>query len=1041
MSLPDSAARPFAPLPALVALLAVMLCFQSVHAATPRVHAITGARIVTAPGAVIERGTIVIRDGVIVAVGAAVTVPADARVWEAESLTIYPGLIDPSVVLKPTAPPSAVPVGPQPRRIPAGPEGRGAASSLSTVIPETRAVELLPVIKEQRDALRAAGFTVIHALPANGIFRGSSAVVALEDDAPTGHVLVDDAAQVVTMTPALGTYPASLMGAIAVVRQTFLDAKWYRDARAAYARHSQGVERPLTNVSLAALEPAIAGRQRVWFLATDMLQVLRASTLAREAQLDAVVVGTGDEYKRAAEIAAARIPIVVAVNFPDPPDVSTPESVVELSAEELRHWNQAASNAAILARRGVPVAFTSNGLKDPKDFRARVARAIARGLSPEDALSAVTTVPARLLGLADRIGTLAPGKIANLTVVRGPLFDEKSVVREVWIDGARYETQKDESSPVGRWLGFTTGVDDTLIVGTEPDTTVMRVAGRDTLRASEVRLDGVRLRFRIARATLGVADVDVTAKNDALIGTMTSGPDAQRTTTPIAMTKVPEAAKPAGPPAGVSADAVVPTPIVMGNTEAWRMPVPVQPATVLVRNATVWTAGPQGTLMNADLLVRAGKVVAVGKSLTAPAKAVVIDGTGKHVSPGVIDEHSHAAVLGDVNECTNNVTCEVRIEDVVNSESRNLYLHLAGGTTIMHMLHGSCNAIGGQCIALKNKWGLAPDELVIRDMPGTVKFALGENPKQSNWGVQATDRYPKSRAGVEQSIREAFLEARDYRAEWDEYRRTRHGLPPRRDLQLDALVEIIEGRRLVHCHSYRQDEILMLMRLAEEFGFRVNTFTHILEGYKVADELAAHGASAMGFSDWWAYKFEVYDAIPHNGYLMWDRGVNTGFNSDDAELARRLNTEAAKAVKYGGVPPEEAIKFVTLNPARSLKIDARVGSLEPGKDADFVIWNGSPLSPYSACLETWIEGRKYFDRTADLEGRGALAAERTALIERAAKAKKDAKPGGGAQSTPPRYLEETALDGNACGGADSGHAEAFLGEAERNARRSGEVKR
>jgi len=359
----------------------------------------------------------------------------------------------------------------------------------------------------------------------------------------------------------------------------------------------------------------------------------------------------------------------------------------------------------------------------------------------------------------------------------------------------------------------------------------------------------------------------------------------------------------------------------------------------------------------------------------------------------------------------------------------------------MHLLHGSCNAIGGQLAVIKNKWGEPADKLLMANVQPTVKFALGENPKQSNWGADRTNRYPQSRAGVEQVIRDAFTRAKDYEAQNAEWNSKHQGLPPRRDLQLDALAEIVDGKRLIHCHSYRQDEILMLMRLAEEFNFRVNTFTHILEGYKVADEMAIHGASAMGFSDWWGYKYEVIDAIPYNGYLMWNRGVNTGFNSDDSELARRLNTEAAKAIKYGGVPPDEAIKFVTLNPARSLKIDDRVGSLEAGKDADFSIWDGSPLSPYSHCEQTWIEGRKYFDRTADLAGRGDLAKERAALIARARAQKSD---GGGkgekGPGKPPRYLDITDMSGTDCG--LDGHDEMpFRSESARRAMLNGEERR
>jgi imidazolonepropionase-like amidohydrolase len=411
-----------------------------------------------------------------------------------------------------------------------------------------------------------------------------------------------------------------------------------------------------------------------------------------------------------------------------------------------------------------------------------------------------------------------------------------------------------------------------------------------------------------------------------------------------------------------------------------------------------------------------------------------VDATGKHVAPGIIDEHSHSAVLGNVNECTNSVTCEVRIQDVINSESVNIYRQLAGGNTMMHLLHGSCNAIGGQCVVIKDKWGAPPDELFYTLAPGTVKFALGENPKQANFGADRTNRYPKTRAGVEQTIRDAFTRAKDYDRAFDEFKSGKRAIPPRRDLQLDALSEIVNGTRMIHCHSYRQDEILMLMRLTESFGFRVNTFTHILEGYKVADEMATHGASAMGFSDWWGYKQEVIDAIPWNMYLMWDRGVNTGFNSDSDELARRLNTEAAKAIKYGGVPREEALKMVTLNPAKSLKIDKSVGSIEVGKDADFAIWSGEPLSPYSVCEQTWIEGRKYFDRVADLAGRSELAGERVALIA-AARAAKQGGATGNRGNWPPRYLEETDESGNDCG---QEHLMPFLSETDRRARQAGE---
>jgi len=669
-----------------------------------------------------------------------------------------------------------------------------------------------------------------------------------------------------------------------------------------------------------------------------------------------------------------------------------------------------------------------------KKFRTQIGAAIERGLSRDAALAAVTTVPARMLGLSDRLGTLAAGKIANLTVTRGDLFSDKGKVVEVWVDGTHVAVG-DDANLKGKWSLQWGRAAHTLIVGVDKDTTVKLVVGADTLKATQVLYQGDRLNFVVQRGAEPPESFALGLRSDVVHGTVALASAPDRGTHAVLGVRIPDEDKSGDSRAGSTKsaqDRPIVTPAVMGNSEAWRRARPEQPAVVLVKNATLWTAGPQG-IMEGDLLVRGGRIASVGKNLTAPAGARVIDGRGKHVAPGILDEHSHSAILGNVNECTNSVTCEVRIQDVVNSESRHLYYQLAGGTTIMHLLHGSCNAIGGQCAVIKNKWGAPPDELVFAAAPPTVKFALGENPKRSNFQTDS-QRYPATRGGVEQVIRDAFQHAQDYRAANAEWKSGKRRLPPRRDLQLEALQEIIEGRRLIHCHSYRQDEILMLIRLAEEFGFKVNTFTHMQEAYKVADEIAAHGASAMGFSDWWAYKMEVIDGIPYNGFLLWDRGVNVGFNSDDSELARRLNIEAAKAVKYGGVPPEEAIKFVTINPARSLKIDQRVGSLEVGKDADFSIWNGSPLSPYSVCEQTWIEGRKYFDREADLAGREALANERAALIARArTKAKKEGAGADAGLAFRPRYLDDTDLSGNDCRGGEM----PFMSETERRARQAG----
>lgn len=997
--------------------LAALIVAAGAQAATPRVHAITNARIVTAPGQVFERATLVMRDGIIVAVGAKVSVPADARIWKGDSLTVYAGLIDAFVL-----PAEPIVPGGRPAATEVSVPSRGAAASLAVVRSEYRVIENLSLSADQLTAMRSAGFTAAQLAPRQGIMRGTSAVVGLGDGPLNRNTYRPDGAQVIALEPQAKGYPGSLMGAIAVIRQSLIDAKWYRDVNAAHAK-AGSAERPETNLSWAALQPVISGRQIALFVADEMLEVLRAAQIAKEAGVTAQIVGNGDEYKRVKAIASAGVPLIVPVNFLEAPDVSNDDNTLEVSTEELRQWQEAPGNPSALQSSGVSFSLTSNGLKDVKTFRGNVGRAIARGLSESAALAAVTTTPARLLGLSDRLGTIAPGKVANLTITRGELFAEGSKVREVWVDGDRYEVAKDETSPKGEWRLGDGASAGTFIVQTDKDTTVTLVAGGDSLKASAVRLEERRLRFMITRG--GEAQTyDFASVDDALIGNITVGGKSEAAVARGVIKSDKKADRKPDTPSEL-----VPVAVVPGNSEPWRFSQPVQPAVLLVKNATIWTAGPQGTIAGADLLVRAGRITAVGKGLAAPKGAVVIDAAGKHVAPGIIDEHSHAAILGNVNECTNILTCEVRIQDVINSESAGIYRQLAGGTTIMHLLHGSCNSIGGQAAVIKNKWGALPSELFMADAPGTVKFALGENPKQSNWGTDRTGRYPQTRSGVEESIRDAFERARDYDASFAEFKSGKRSLPPRRDLQLDALSEIVRGKRLIHAHSYRADEILMLMRLTEQFGIRVNTFTHILEGYKVADEMAKHGASGMGFSDWWQYKQEVIDAIPHNGYLMWDRGVNAGFNSDSDELARRLNVEAAKAIKYGGVPREEAIKMVTLNPAKCLKIENRVGSLEVGKDADFAIWSGEPLSPYSRCEQTFIEGRKYFDRAADLAGRDALGKERMALIARAKAAKSDSPRQGGRGNWPPRYLEDTDLSGNACGGHD--HDEPFRSETAR----------
>jgi imidazolonepropionase-like amidohydrolase len=418
---------------------------------------------------------------------------------------------------------------------------------------------------------------------------------------------------------------------------------------------------------------------------------------------------------------------------------------------------------------------------------------------------------------------------------------------------------------------------------------------------------------------------------------------------------------------------------------------PPQRSTIVFRKATVWTNTDRGILRNTDVCVHEGKVLAVGEDLRVdglfPGKVrpevTEIDANGRHLTAGIIDEHSHIAISRGVNEGARSLSSEVRIGDVVDPDDINIYRNLAGGVTAVQLLHGSANPIGGQSALIKLRWGLPADSLLIRGAAGHIKFALGENVKQSNWGPG--DRFPRSRMGVEQQFYEAFHRAKDYDTAWRSWNslRPKERDPrrePRRDLQLEALAEILRGERHITCHSYVQSEIDMLMHVADSMDFSVNTFTHILEGYKMARKMQAHGVNASTFSDWWAYKFEVYDAIPYNAALLHAQGVNTGINSDDAEMSRRLNQEAAKAIKYGGVSPEEAWKMVTLNPARMLKLDHRMGRVAPGMDADLVIWSGDPLSIRSRVERTYVDGICLFDRVDDAQRRAWAAAERDRIV-------------------------------------------------------------
>jgi imidazolonepropionase-like amidohydrolase len=917
----------------------------------PGVHALVGARIFLKPGTLLERGTIVLRDGWITEVGPDVRPPSDARVWDATGHTIYPGFFDPYLAL-PTAT-GARPEGMSPdssgsgasKEIPESgaavaasggyrffgvsgqerdPGGAGPGYANADVTPEHRMAARYTPDAKLIDGMRELGFTGAQVVPSKGVIRGQSAVVVFGDGGPNESILRAQSAQHVAFAVSGGdnAFPNSLMGTIALVRQSFLDARDYANQNAS---STSGVPKPLPryNAALEALQAPLLGnpRQTVVFDPESPLMVERVGAVAREMGLIFQVLASGQEWRRPEIAKATAASFIVPIAFPAPPKFPDDASWESISLDQLRSWDWAAENPAVLRQNGVEIALTTHALGDRKEFRKNLRAALDRGLSETDALAALTLVPARLCGVEAQLGSIETGKLANLTVCDSKgYFDPEGVVRSVWVQGRLFEIAGGSTEKTNVASGpKSTNTTDTAEAKAEKE--------KAETKKKEAR---ERTKKRVARA-----------------------PWAGR-----------------GPSA--------------------------TPPAVLIQNAVIWTSAEAGILTNASLLVVNGTIRSVGTVPTGalPDGTLVLDMPGIHISPGILDCHSHSMILGGVNEGTLPSSAMVRIGDVVNSEAETIHQQLAGGLTVANLLHGSANPIGGQNCVIKLREGLGPEGLKFLNAPPGIKFALGENVKQANWGDSFRTRFPQSRMGVPTFYKNRFTAAQQYAAA--QQRATAGGPPVRQDLELDALVEILQGKRLIHCHSYRQDEILAFLRTMESFGVRVATLQHILEGYKVADEIAKHGAGASAFADWWGYKFEVVDAIPYAGAIMHERGVQVSINSDSSDHARRLNLEAAKAVKYGAVSQVEALKFVTINPAKQLQIDRWVGSLEPGKDADFVLWSGSPLDTSSVCLQTWIEGRKYFDRTLEADRARALAEERTTLI---AKAKAIAGGSGGATAS------------------------------------------
>ena len=935
-------------------------------------HALVGARVVTAPGQVLDNATIVIRNGLIEQVGRNVQAPAGARVWDLAGLTVYPGFIDAHADLGMDAVPEGGDVGPTHWN----PQVRAWFSTTTHLQDDA----------DRRANLRSQGFGTALAVPTQGIFRGTASVLNLGDAGVRDRVTRPDLAQAVGFQRSFelgGAYPNSSMGTIALIKQTFMDADWYVRAWDTYESSGRAFLPPETSQALAALEAVVQGDQPVLFETTSEEEYLRAYKLAVDYGVDPWFRGSGQEYRIIDVLRGRTDPLIVPLNFPDAPEVDNPEAALNATLADLRHWYLAPTSPAQLADAGVPFAITSDGLSSLNEFLPNLRTAVNRGLSSTHALEALTTTPAMWLGIERTHGTLESGKVANLVVSDGDLFTEEATVRDVWVHGTVYSvTRPTQIDPRGTWR---IASDDQW--GFEA---VLRLEGPlNSLRGSIDVLGpegtSVDLLSAVAVAETGRIEASFSVEDLGYADGVALLAGSVRGDEFYGWTSLPNGADPSfrgdrtaayeREARGTAAKDVpeIDLPFIRPMMEYGRTSIPEQLAAVVVRNGIVWTQGPQGRMDGADLLIEAGRVVAVGVDLDTPRGAVEIDATGKHVTPGLIDPHIHSGV-SSVNESGFAIVPEVQMGDVVTHNNIWMYRQLAGGLTTAHIKHGSANPIGGENVFVKLRWGSLPEDLKLEGAPRTVKFALGENPKRRQ------ERYPDTRMGTQEIIRDHFLAARDYEREWQRWEANGEGIPPRRDLRMEALLDILNQELLISSHGYRADEFLALVRLAEEFGFRVQTLQHGVEAYKIAPELAASGVAAVVWSDWGAFKMEAYDASVYNARILIEAGVVTSLHSDNAEIASRMNWEAGKLLRTG-LSQEQALSTVTNQAAKAVAIDARVGSLEAGKDGDFVIWNGNPLSQFTRAEQTWVDGRRYFSIEEDAAMRLQIDRERTQLIQ------------------------------------------------------------
>lgn len=926
---------------------------NGVATSMPGSYILKNATIIVSPTKTINNGFILIEDGKIKEVGTIHLKSTHAVEIDCKGKTIVPAFIDLNTELGLEKPKSE-----ERRDVPQLNSKKEPIFSWNEAVkPEFSSASNYKTNETENTKLSKAGFGFALTHLNDGVVRGTGSVITLGSHPTLPSLLTADVTTHFSLEKGSSrqSYPSSQMGCIALLRQTLYDVQWYE-------HHKQKTQ---VNLSLEALENQLD--LPIFFSTNEALEILRGQKIADEFDLKFHYIGSGNEYQQVDALKKLGAIVVIPAHFSSAYDVSDPYINMEIPLKELKHWELAPSNPYILASNGISFCLSFGKNKSEKEFWTNVRKAMERGLSIEQALTALTLTPARAIGMEKTAGTLEMGKIASFSVYSANPFKEYAELLEVWTMGQpKIIKERAIDGVAGSYKilveNKTYNVDITKKgngyegkqinpIKKEFEKVVVNVSSNDITLQIKDSLEGVigtNLLHGKINTKVGVFEGEGTTISGRWVkwnGIKNKKIDSEQKSKPLVM------------------DSSYQQKIWFPNMAYGYDSLPKQ-ASYVIKNVTAWTNEAEGIIKNATVVVENGKITYVGTgNFKKPANAIEIDGTNKHLTTGIIDEHSHIAISRGVNEGGQTVTSEVSIADVVRNNDINIYRQLAGGVTTSQLLHGSANAIGGQSAIIKLKWGFTPEEMLVPNAPKFIKFALGENVKQSNWGEHQVVRFPQTRMGVEQVYMDAFTRAKKYAEEKSKAKKGAH----RTDLELEALVEILNKERFITCHSYIQSEINMLMKVADTFGFTVNTFTHILEGYKVADKLFKHGAGASTFADWWAYKVEVLDAIPYNAALINEQGVIVAINSDDAEMGRRLNQEAAKTMKYGGVTEEDAWKMVTLNPAKLLHLENHLGSMKVGKDADLVLWTENPLTINAIAETVLIDGIIMFDRKQDLQ--------------------------------------------------------------------------